>query len=836
MSNSPLLVAIALSSAVLPTSVSAQDTDQPDIIVTAPLGSDRISVRESRSNAQVLSGDALTRQGHADLADLLNANLGSVSLSNGSGSPYQSDVSYRGFQATSLLGSPTGISVYFDGVRMNEPFGSVVNWDLIPLTAISAIEVLPGSNPLFGLNTLGGALVLRTKNGAQNGGASVTAQVGSFNRKSAQVEAGGELGGAEAVDWFLAGNFDKQDGYRRYSDTLVKQLYGKVRWHAGERQIELGTIWSDTSLSGTQGLPLSMLSRPRMAYTWPDNVANRQFILNLKGEAPLARKLKASGNLYYRHANAVSSNSNAALSDACFDGGRDCSDSAPSGTARDLYTTNPFRGGTADYAAFVPYAGALPIHDYTSNIATSIVHSDTQQSTFGGNGLLDVDGALFGLDNDLNVGGSFESAKISYSQATDLAYLMNYQAVPMPWNFKYGSPAGFKGEPKINGVSLASHSGSFDLFVRDMLKLTRTLALSGSVSYTFSDVALDGLRSRFLADNGDFTWAGNDGLTYFNPSYVGASYWTASGVKGGIPGTFLATAGPPQGSISGPEVSPLTGSHNYRHLNPSVGLAWNPSKAFGVFGNFSEAMRAPTAIELACSDPATPCALPTGFNGDPNLRAVVAHTIEAGTRGAVGRVRWNAALYRSILHNDIQFIFDGSGLGYFSNLGKTEREGFEAGLSAELPKARLSASYGYVRATYRSSFVDQEGNMVSPGSHIAGIPAQSLKLRLLYKPTGALALGATFIAVSSQYAHGDEANRDTPVPGYALVNVDVHLEPARQVQLFANVNNLFDRRYATFGLMGTNIYTGADEQFRTPAPGRTLLLGLRYRFDRRSRD
>jgi outer membrane receptor protein involved in Fe transport len=828
--KSPVIFTISLSSAVLATSALAQEADQPDIIVTAPLGSDRISVRESPSNAQVLTGDALTRQGHADLANLLNANVGSVSLSNSSGSPYQSDVSYRGFQATSLLGSPTGLSVYLDGVRMNEPFGSVVNWDLIPLNAISAIEVLPGSNPVFGLNTLGGALVLRTKDGAKNRGASIMAQIGSFHRRSAQLEAGGQLGAADAIDWFVSGNYDKQDGYRQHTNTMVKQFYSKLRWHEGERHIELGTIWSDTSLSGTQGLPLSMLSHPKIAYTWPDNIANRQLILNVKGEAPLARALRASGNLYYRHSNAYSTNSNASLSDECSDEARDCGASAPNGTALDLYTNNPFGAGIPEYENFTPFDGGLPIHDYTSNIETSIVRSATRQSTLGGNGLLDADYSLFGMDNDLNVGGSFESAKIDYSQSTGLAYLVGYQAVPMPWNFKYGSSAGFKGQPQISAVTVASHSGSFDLFARDTLKLTPSFALSGSVSYTFSRVALNGLRSRLLADNGDFSWTGNDGLTYFNPSYVGASYFATSAIDGAVPGSFLATVEPPARSISGPEESPVTGSHNYHRLNPSVGFTWNPSKATGLFGNFSEAMRAPTAIELACADPATPCALPTGFNGDPGLKAVVAHTIEAGARGSIGRVSWNAAAYRSLLDNDIEFIFDSSGLGYFSNVGKTERRGFEAGVSADVSKTHLSASYGYARATYLSSFIDAEGNAVRPGSRIPGIPRQSLKLRAVYDPIKTLAFGASFIATSSQYSHGDEANREQPLPGYAIVNVDAHFMPVRALELFANINNLLDRRYATFGLMGTNIYTGKGEQFRTPAPGRTALVGLRYRF------
>jgi outer membrane receptor protein involved in Fe transport len=283
--------------------------------------------------------------------------------------------------------------------------------------------------------------------------------------------------------------------------------------------------------------------------------------------------------------------------------------------------------------------------------------------------------------------------------------------------------------------------------------------------------------------------------------------------------------------VAGPEIDPVNGAHTYHRINPSIGLTWNPRADIGFFASYSEAMRAPTAIELACADPATPCSLPTGFNGDPDLKAVVAHGIEIGARGTIlARFGWNAAFYRTLVGNDIQFIYEPSGLGYFANLGKTERKGFELGLNADLKQVHLAASYGHVAATYRDSFIDANGDSVPPGSHITGIPAQSFKLRGTFQPARALLLGANLITVASQYAHGDEANVDGAVPGYTLVNLDFHVTPAPRVELFGTVTNLFDVHYATFGVMGTNLYTGNAEQFRTPAPGRAFVGGVRYSF------
>lgn len=81
------------------------------------------------------------------------------------GNPFQPDLNFRGFTASPLLGTPQGLSVYMDGVRLNQPFGDVVSWDLIPRSVIGSIALMPGSNALFGLNTLGGALAIQTKDG-----------------------------------------------------------------------------------------------------------------------------------------------------------------------------------------------------------------------------------------------------------------------------------------------------------------------------------------------------------------------------------------------------------------------------------------------------------------------------------------------------------------------------------------------------------------------------------------------------------------------------------------------------------------------------------------------
>ena len=142
------------------------------------------------SNVQTLGDKRLRQAQSLNLPDAMTTLLPSANVNEMQGNPYQMDVNYRGFTASPLLGTPQGLSVFQDGVRINDPFGDVVNWDLVPRAALANLTLLPGSNPVFGLNTLGGALTLQTKSGDTHPGTEVELQAGSFKRFSGEVTHG----------------------------------------------------------------------------------------------------------------------------------------------------------------------------------------------------------------------------------------------------------------------------------------------------------------------------------------------------------------------------------------------------------------------------------------------------------------------------------------------------------------------------------------------------------------------------------------------------------------------------------------------------------------------
>ncbi|EEF26293.1 conserved hypothetical protein, partial [Ricinus communis] len=257
------------------------ETGAVDVVSTTPLPSIGTPINQVPANVQTASSKAIEEQRNLDISEFIDANLGSVNTSNTVANPYQADVSFRGFTASPLLGTPQGLSVFMDGMRVNEPFGDVVNWDLIPANAIASINLIPGSNPVFGLNTLGGALSVNTKSGSEFPGTSVTALGGSWGRRSLEVETGG-ANADKSLDYFIAGNTFKEDGWRDHSKSEVNQLFGKVGWQNDKSDLDLSVMFADTNLEGTQALPRSMMNNRKQAYTWPDSIGNNLGMVNLK--------------------------------------------------------------------------------------------------------------------------------------------------------------------------------------------------------------------------------------------------------------------------------------------------------------------------------------------------------------------------------------------------------------------------------------------------------------------------------------------------------------------------------------------------------------------------
>jgi outer membrane cobalamin receptor len=249
---------------------------------------------------QVTFAQDLKNTGAVDLSAFMNARLNSVHVNELQGNPFQPDVNYRGYTASPLLGTPQGLSVYIDGVRLNQPFGDVMSWDLIPKTAILSMALMPGSNPLFGLNTLGGALSMQSKSGLTSPGTAIQSIYGRSMRRAVEFEHGGSRGGA--LHWYLTGNLFGEDGWRENSPSDLRQLFGKVGWRSAKTDLSLTMAGVDDSLGGNGLQEEEFLGRDyESVYTKPDITDNRATLTNMAVERRVGQTLRISGNAYYRH-------------------------------------------------------------------------------------------------------------------------------------------------------------------------------------------------------------------------------------------------------------------------------------------------------------------------------------------------------------------------------------------------------------------------------------------------------------------------------------------------------------------------------------------------------
>ena len=716
------------------------------VIATTPLPGLGTPLQDVPANVQTFGRQDFDRQRPLELTDFLGANANSVGVGAAQGNAYQQDITFRGLTASPLLGAAQGLSVFQDGVRINEAFGDVVNWDLLPQSAISSIQLIPGSNPVFGLNTLAGALAIYTKSGAQYPGGAIQLSGGSFGRKAVEIEYGGT---EERVDYFATANFADDHGWAEHNPSRVKQFFGKLGYQDDITDLDLSLTLADNTLQGTQTLPQPWLDTPRQAYTFPDSNENQLAFMTAKGSRFLSDSVLLGGNLYYRHYrnNNLSSNVN---------------------------------GG---YGTIDPVSGLVQSNEATND------RSVIDQQGWGLGLQLTASGDVGGRRNQFVAGASGDFGDTGFTQQSQTA------------NFTTARDTIGTG-PYLPETDVGSTNRYVGVFFADTLGLTDQWTLTLAGRYNYARIA--------IADR-----SGND------------------------PG--------------------LDGSYTFSRFNPALGINFNPSATLTAYAAYNQGMRAPTPIELTCSNAAAPCKLPNVFLADPPLQAVVAKTVEVGARGSLGaNMQWAGALYRTDLDNDIQFVASGGGtanIGYFQNVGLTRRQGIELMGSTRWGALTLTLRYNHIDATFQSSFVAASPNnstadatgaiTVSPGNRIPGIPADAAKLRAEYSVSERWAIGATVVYASSQYAHGDENNQDVhgQVPGYTVTNLDTQFQLAPNLQLFANVSNLFNRPYQNFALLGANAFTGPDrtfgpalgidpvsEQFRGLGAPRGFWLGLRYAF------
>ncbi|HEX3693902.1 MAG TPA: TonB-dependent receptor [Polyangia bacterium] len=740
-------------------------------IVTAsmPLHGSALPWDRVPANVQTASGAEIARNHEPALSDFLNTSLGSVHLNDVQGNPLQPDLQFRGFTASPILGVQQGLSVYVDGMRANEAFGDTVNWDLFPSAAIGSINLMPGSNPVFGLNTLGGALSIETKTGFSSPSAAAHLSAGSFGRRRLEFQQGDNAG---RFGYFAAGSLFQEDGWREFSPSEAKSVFGDLMYAGEKTKANLSLFGADTALYGNSVTPVGLLATDRRAiFTYPDITQNHLFAAILRGDRLLSPSVHLSALAFYRRNHTATVNGDQADFPRCADDqGRDavCA-------TNDDGTVAPIKdraGNTVPYDATNPYDGAEN-------------QTDTRQQSYGVSAQLAVETPLGDRENHFFAGVSAHQARIHFQSQSVLARRTPDRGV---------LTAGIvDGDEDVAVDSTVSNLG---VYLSDTVALASHLFLTIAGRYNVSTLV--------LTDRLGDALSGDHRFQRPNPS-VGASYqpWAALGAyvsyneSARTPTALELTCASPDAPCRLP---------NAFVTDPPLSQVVVRTVEGGVRGRM---VRARSAIEYDAG-------LFRTVNSDDILFVSDGPLTNQGYFKNVGLTRRQGievglkAHYRAA-GREVRV----EGSVHYTLLDATFRTAFLAN-SPNNPLAEMGEI------------------SVQPGSRLPGMPRHIVKGTVGLVLADRWQLAVDVLGTSGIFYRGDEANLLGQIPGYVIANVRASVDVVTAVSIFVKVSNLTDAHYATFGALGSPSEvlgpTFSDPRFQTPGAPRAAWVGLDLRY------
>jgi len=543
--------------------------------------------------------------------------------------------------------------------------------------------------------------------------------------------------------------------------------------------------------------PLQLINTDyRSIYTWPQTTKNTAQLIAMNGRYSVSDHWTVQSNLYLRKFQQAHVDGNAADVERCSGQAANplfntlCleNDSFPTQPAANFQILNQNNRpincppGPGNTCATTPW-GTVD-RTWTNAITTGA-------SLQGIN-----DDKLLGHDNYFTIGGSVDRSKIGFQGNSELGYIYP--------DFFVGPNAAVPGTGQIvhtagnigfAPVSLAAWNTYYGIYVNDTFDITNRLSVTAGGRYNIAQIAMSDL---------------------------------------------LGTS---------PD---LSAQYTFERFNPVVGFTYKILPELMTFyAGYSEANRAPMPLELGCSNPLRPCLLEGFLVSDPPLNQVVARTKEVGLRGnfnnAGGRGDWKLGLFRTDSESDIiQVASVLQGRGVFQNVPATRRQGLEAGVNYQTERYLVYANYALVDATYQFTGLLASPNnpsanangdiLVTPGKQIPGIPLHQIKGGIDYWVTPLLKLGTDVIWVSSQWYVGDDANQNVKLADYWVANLHGSYQLTKELQLYGVINNLFNRKFATFGtyfdpqsVINAVSNPPTDHRTITPAQPLSVYMGLRVK-------
>jgi outer membrane receptor protein involved in Fe transport len=461
---------------------------------TTPVAGSGIDPDKVPASVNVVDANQIKQTGSLNISDALQHYVPGVIVNEVAGNPFQPDVQFRGFVASPVSGTPQGLAVYQNGVRINEAFGDTVNWDLIPTAAIRSVTVVT-NNPAFGLNALGGAVNVQMKDGFNYHGAEIDTMGGSFGRIQSSAQWGKQIDNF-AVYGALEGLHD--NGFRNFSASDVRRFYGDVGYKNDVSEFHLNMGAADNHFGATATVPVELLQQYWGAtYTSPQTTDNRVGYFNLTGkvEATPSWTLEGSAHLRIFEQKVVDGNPTgtqpctADMTTLCYGDG-----STPAFGLNGTQLANPF-----DSSAILGELDRTTTHSTTTGLSLQATNTDK----------------LFGHNNHFVVGASLDYSVTRFMASAELGTIGPNYVVSGSGIFL--GPSGFP--VSIGPVDIRTTNQYTGLYALDTFDVTNAFSLTGGGRFNVANISLQNQ----LPDQPGTSLNGNNTYTRFNP-IIGGTY------------------------------------------------------------------------------------------------------------------------------------------------------------------------------------------------------------------------------------------------------------------------------------------------------------------------
>jgi outer membrane receptor protein involved in Fe transport len=757
------------------TSRTARGLTTVQVYPTTPLAGSDIGPDKVPASINVVDADQIKQTGSLNISDALVKYVPGIIVNEVAGNPFQPDVQFRGFVASPVAGTPQGLAVYQNGVRINEAFGDTVNWDLIPTAAIQSVTLVT-NNPAFGLNALGGAVNVQMKDGFSYHGAEIDTMGGSFGRVQSSAQWGKQADNF-AVYGALEGLHD--NGFRNFSQSNVRRFYGDIGAKNDQAEFHVNMGVADNDFGAAATVPIELLQQYYGAtYTTPQTSTNRVGYVNLTGKVEVSPTWTVEGIAHARIFDQKTQDGNPTGAQPCAD---------PNSTSLcygDGSTAANGLDGNQLANPFDPNA-VLGENDRTSTHSTTTGFSLQATNT----------DRLFGHNNHFVVGASFDYSMTNFTASAELGTIGPDYVVTNSGIF-----LGPSGAPtSIGPVDLRTTNQYTGLYALDTFDVTNAFSLTGGGRFNVANISLQNQ----LPDLPGTTLNGNDTYTRFNPIF-GGTYKITPGLTA-YAGYSEANRAPTPLELGCADPSHPCVIAAFLVSDPPLkqvvsrtveaGFRGTQDMNIGTLGWKLGVYRADNTDDIL----AIPSPVVQGFGYFQN----VGSTRRQGVEAEVNLKSKALQLYASYTLVDARFL-----------------DALQVGSNSPFADGN-----GNVQ--------------ILPGNQIPAIPRNRVKAGIDYSITDAFKVGGDALFVSSQYFVGDESNQFPKLPSYAVFNLHASYQIDKNFQIYARADNIFDNHYASYGTFFDttalpNFANGGaqftDPRSLSPARPRAFYAGLKVTF------